>query len=169
MADSLEYVKRWDSCQKMKAVPKKPAAEMTPILCVVPFAMWGIDLIGQFVKPATKYKDVVVVVDYFSKWVEAIPLRNTTADDIEDFIWKTIITRFGIPKILPGSITEELKFGSSVGGIWSYGSLKPANRRNRTSSTPNGKDPTGTYEFEELSGKAIKYTWHGIFLKKYYV
>ncbi|GAA0169267.1 hypothetical protein LIER_23791 [Lithospermum erythrorhizon] len=84
----------------MKVVPKQSVAEITPILCAVPFAMWGIDLIGQFVKPATKYKDVVVVVDFFSKWVEAILLRNSIADDIEDFIWKNIITRYGIPKIL---------------------------------------------------------------------
>ncbi|GAA0152714.1 hypothetical protein LIER_37544 [Lithospermum erythrorhizon] len=27
----------------------------------------------------------------------------------------------------------------------------------------------GTYELEELSGKAIKHTWHEIYLKKYYV
>ncbi|GAA0175285.1 hypothetical protein LIER_41889 [Lithospermum erythrorhizon] len=62
MADSLEYVKRSDSCEKMKAVPKQPVAEMTPVLCAVPFAMWGIDLVRQFVKPATKYKDIVVAV-----------------------------------------------------------------------------------------------------------
>ncbi|GAA0179212.1 hypothetical protein LIER_29945 [Lithospermum erythrorhizon] len=54
MADSLEYVKKCDSCQKMTAVPKQPVVEMTPVLCAVPFAMWGIDLVGQFVKPATK-------------------------------------------------------------------------------------------------------------------
>ncbi|GAA0154248.1 hypothetical protein LIER_37836 [Lithospermum erythrorhizon] len=27
---------------------------------------------------------------------------------------------------------------------------------------------TGTYELEELSGKAIDHTWHGVYLKKYY-
>ncbi|GAA0154465.1 hypothetical protein LIER_12437 [Lithospermum erythrorhizon] len=66
----------------------------------MPSAIWGIDLVGHFVKPSAKYKDAVVVVDYFSKWMEAIPLRNTTAEDIEDFIWKNIITQYGIPKIL---------------------------------------------------------------------
>ncbi|GAA0143759.1 hypothetical protein LIER_04367 [Lithospermum erythrorhizon] len=100
MVDSLEYVKKYDSCQKIKAVPKKPMVEITPVLFPIPFAMWGVDLVGQFVKPATKYKDVVVVVDYFSKWVEEITLRNTTAEDIEKFIWTNIITLYGIPKIL---------------------------------------------------------------------
>ncbi|GAA0152716.1 hypothetical protein LIER_37545 [Lithospermum erythrorhizon] len=76
MTDSLKYVKRFDSCQKMKAVPKQPMAKMTPVLSTVPFAMWGIDLVGRFMKPATKYKDVVVAVDYL------IALTNTTAEDI---------------------------------------------------------------------------------------
>ncbi|GAA0141158.1 hypothetical protein LIER_02365 [Lithospermum erythrorhizon] len=62
--------------------------------------MWGIDLVGQFLKPPVKYKDVVVAVDYFSKWVEVASLRSTTSEAIEEFIWKNIITRYGIPKIL---------------------------------------------------------------------
>ncbi|GAA0162622.1 hypothetical protein LIER_39446 [Lithospermum erythrorhizon] len=27
---------------------------------------------------------------------------------------------------------------------------------------------SGTYELEELSGRAIKHTWHGIYLTEYY-
>ncbi|GAA0138844.1 hypothetical protein LIER_00510 [Lithospermum erythrorhizon] len=100
MKDSLEYVTKCDSCQNMKAVPRQPVVEMTLVLCPIPFAMWGIDLVGQFMKPATKYKDVVVAVDYFIKWVEAMPLRNTAAEDIEEFICKNVITLYGIPKIL---------------------------------------------------------------------
>ncbi|GAA0148792.1 hypothetical protein LIER_08134 [Lithospermum erythrorhizon] len=100
MNDFLEYVKRCDSCQKMKAVPRQLVVKMTPVVCLIPFAMWGIDLVGQFMKPVTKYKDAAVAVDYFSKWVEAMPLRNTTAEEIMEFIWKNIITRYGIPKIL---------------------------------------------------------------------
>ncbi|GAA0162437.1 hypothetical protein LIER_18528 [Lithospermum erythrorhizon] len=86
MVDSLEYVKKCASCQKMKVVPKHPVAEMTPVLYSIPFAIWGIDLVRKFVKPATMYKDAVVAFDYFSNWVEAVPLRNTTTEDIEEFI-----------------------------------------------------------------------------------
>ncbi|GAA0139899.1 hypothetical protein LIER_01358 [Lithospermum erythrorhizon] len=80
----------------MQAVPRQPVTEMTPVLCPVPFAMWGIDLVGQFLKPPGKYKDAIVAVDYFSKWVEVVPMRNTRAKDVEEFIWKNITTRFGI-------------------------------------------------------------------------
>ncbi|GAA0145318.1 hypothetical protein LIER_05539 [Lithospermum erythrorhizon] len=86
--------------ERIQSVPRQPVTEMSPVVSAIPFAMWGINLVGQFLKPPVKYKDVVLAVDYFSKWVEAAPLRSTTSDAIEEFIWKNIITRYGIPKIL---------------------------------------------------------------------
>ncbi|GAA0147830.1 hypothetical protein LIER_07436 [Lithospermum erythrorhizon] len=65
MNDVAEYVKRCDSCQKMQVVPRQPVTEMTPVLCPIPFDMWGIDLVGQLFKPPVKYKDATVAVDYF--------------------------------------------------------------------------------------------------------
>ncbi|GAA0149046.1 hypothetical protein LIER_08318 [Lithospermum erythrorhizon] len=85
---------------EMQAVPHRPMTEMTLVLCPVTFAMWGTDFVGQFLKPPVKYKDAIVAVDYFSKWVEVVPMRNTRGKDVEEFIWKNIITRFGIPKII---------------------------------------------------------------------
>ncbi|XP_020225282.1 uncharacterized protein LOC109807168 [Cajanus cajan] len=35
--------------------------------------------------------------DYFTKWVEAEPLANITAANVQKFLWKNIVTRFGIP------------------------------------------------------------------------
>ncbi|GAA0187094.1 hypothetical protein LIER_34382 [Lithospermum erythrorhizon] len=75
MNDAAEYVKKCNSCQKMQGVPRQPVIEMTPVLWQFPFAIWGIDLIGQFFKPPVKYKDAIVAVEYFSKWVEAAPLK----------------------------------------------------------------------------------------------
>ncbi|GAA0153011.1 hypothetical protein LIER_11348 [Lithospermum erythrorhizon] len=36
--------------------------------------------------------------DYFSKWVEAAPLKKIIGDKIIHFLWKHIVTWFGIPK-----------------------------------------------------------------------
>ncbi|GAA0186030.1 hypothetical protein LIER_33318 [Lithospermum erythrorhizon] len=73
---------------------------MTPILNHVPFAMWGIDLVGKLLKAKASLEYVVVAVDYFSKWVEAMPLKKTGSDSIVRFLWKHVITRFGVPRIL---------------------------------------------------------------------
>lgn len=48
--------------------------------------------------PATRGRGMMIVaIDYFTKWVEAEPMITTIQMDIECFIWKNIICRFGIP------------------------------------------------------------------------
>ncbi|XP_074326646.1 uncharacterized protein LOC141664586 [Apium graveolens] len=44
-----------------------------------PFAVWGIDLIGELPKGKGGVKYAVVAVDYFTKWAEAEPLATITA------------------------------------------------------------------------------------------
>ena len=38
--------------------------------------------------------------DYFTKWVEAEPLANIKDMDAIKFVWKNIVTRFGVPRAL---------------------------------------------------------------------
>lgn len=57
------------------------------------------DLIGQIHLPYTKeHKYILVAVDYFTKWVKAIALKNVEQNDIIDFIEERIIHRSGIPE-----------------------------------------------------------------------
>jgi transposase InsO family protein len=39
-------------------------------------------------------------MDYFTKWTEIVPLKNTTHKEIIEFITEHIIHRFGIPQTL---------------------------------------------------------------------
>uniref|UniRef100_A0A2N9FLZ5 Uncharacterized protein n=1 Tax=Fagus sylvatica TaxID=28930 RepID=A0A2N9FLZ5_FAGSY len=41
-----------------------------------------------------------VAIDYFTKWVEAEPLATITERNIQNFVWKAVICRFGIPRVL---------------------------------------------------------------------
>ncbi|KAK3026891.1 hypothetical protein RJ639_041360 [Escallonia herrerae] len=43
---------------------------------------------------------VIVAIDYFTKWTEAESLATITASKCEEFFWKNVICRFGVPKIL---------------------------------------------------------------------
>ena len=38
--------------------------------------------------------------DYFTKWVEVVQLQNIVELNMKNFIWKNIITRFGVPRAL---------------------------------------------------------------------
>ena len=42
----------------------------------------------------------MVATDYFTKWVEAIPLKTVTSKNMIDFIREHIVYRFGIPQTI---------------------------------------------------------------------
>ena len=45
-------------------------------------------------------KFLLVAIDYFTKWVEAEPLAKITEAKVQDFVWKSIVCRFGLPRTL---------------------------------------------------------------------
>ena len=98
--DAKAYVQRCNSCQEHARAPRQPAVPLTPINCAWPFAQWGLDLLGPFPPTSGQWKYIVVGVDYFIKWVEAEPLATITERQIEKFIWRNLVTRFGLPKTI---------------------------------------------------------------------
>ena len=58
------------------------------------------DIVGPFPKATGNKRWLLVNIDYFTKWVETEPLANIKDMDAKRFIWKNIITRFGIPRTL---------------------------------------------------------------------
>uniref|UniRef100_A0A2N9INK7 Integrase catalytic domain-containing protein n=1 Tax=Fagus sylvatica TaxID=28930 RepID=A0A2N9INK7_FAGSY len=56
-----------------------------------------LDLIGPINPAFGGYIWIFVATEYFTKWVEAIPLRKATGAAVANFIREHIITRFGIP------------------------------------------------------------------------
>ena len=45
-------------------------------------------------------KFLVVGIDFFTKWVEAEALANITERNIRNFVWRCIVFKFGIPRVL---------------------------------------------------------------------
>ena len=62
-----------------------------PILKVEIFDLWGIDFIGPF-PPSDGNEDILVAVDYVSKWVEAIPTRTNTHRELLRFVTRNIFS-----------------------------------------------------------------------------
>ena len=58
------------------------------------------DIVGPFLKAARNKRYLLVGINYFTKWVEAEPLANIRDVDAKRFVWKNIVTRFGIPRTL---------------------------------------------------------------------
>jgi hypothetical protein len=57
-----------------------------------------LDFIGQIHPPSSK--EVLVAMDYFTKWREAVPPKNMTHREVIEFITEHIIHRFGIRQTL---------------------------------------------------------------------
>ena len=54
------------------------------------------DIVGPFPKAAGNNRYLLVSTDYFTKWVEAEPLANIRDVVAKKFVWKNIVTRFGV-------------------------------------------------------------------------
>ncbi|KAK1401685.1 hypothetical protein POM88_001290 [Heracleum sosnowskyi] len=48
LADAKSYVKKCERCQKHAPVVRQPPEMMTSINSPIPFAMWGMDILGHF-------------------------------------------------------------------------------------------------------------------------
>ena len=55
---------------------------------------------GLFPITMRQLKFLIVNIDYFTKWVEAKTLASIIEKNIRNFIWRNIICRYGIPRVL---------------------------------------------------------------------
>ena len=65
-----------------------------------PFIQWELDIIGPFSTAVRQLKFLVVGINYFTKWVEVESLATITEKNIRNFIWRNIICRYGIPRVI---------------------------------------------------------------------
>ena len=75
----------------------QPGGFLNPLSNPWPFAQCVLDIIDPFPKAIGNKKYLLIGTDYFTKWVETEPLVNIRDVDVKKFVWKNIITRFGIP------------------------------------------------------------------------
>ncbi|XP_071727105.1 uncharacterized protein [Rutidosis leptorrhynchoides] len=84
-ADTEQRIRVCQECQLQAPVSRAPQHPMIPITSLWPFCKWAIDIVGPFPKGAGNAEYLVVAIDFFTKWVEAKPLRTITSKQIRDF------------------------------------------------------------------------------------
>ena len=72
---------------------------LTNNLQVEIFDVWGIDFMGPFPKSGD-CEYILVVVDYVSKWVEAMACRAANSRSARKMFHEVIFPRFGTPRIV---------------------------------------------------------------------
>ena len=95
--DAHAHVRNCDVCQRCVGRQAKEAGPLKPVTITKPFEQWGIDIIGE-INPnsSLQHKYILTATDYFTRWVEAIPLRKVNEDAVMDFLQDHIMTRFGV-------------------------------------------------------------------------
>ncbi|XP_059063820.1 uncharacterized protein LOC131856279 [Cryptomeria japonica] len=91
----------WDIGLYKRAIdgkPKPATLPLKPVIVEEPFRQWGIDFIGV-INPSSSvgYLYFLTTTDYFTKWVEAIPIKNATSEIVCRFLKENIISKFGVP------------------------------------------------------------------------
>ncbi|GKV39886.1 hypothetical protein SLEP1_g47587 [Rubroshorea leprosula] len=81
--DATHFVQKCPRCQFFAHLTHQPAEELTNLVAPWPFAQWGLDLLGPFMKGVGGVTHLVVGVDYFTKWVEARPLSSLTSKKVQ--------------------------------------------------------------------------------------
>uniref|UniRef100_A0A2N9I7Z0 RNA-directed DNA polymerase n=1 Tax=Fagus sylvatica TaxID=28930 RepID=A0A2N9I7Z0_FAGSY len=95
--DAADFVKTCHTCQVQANLIHSHPTGLQNMTTPWPFHTWGLDLIGPINPASGGCIWILVATEYFTKWVEAIPLRKATGAAVANFIREHIITRFGIP------------------------------------------------------------------------
>ena len=95
-----KYVQSCLLCQQVKRPVHAKPPPLQPLPVVDLFSRWHIDILSGLPTTKDKYKHILVVVDSYSKWMEAHPLRSQEATEIAAVLYREVITRYGAPRTL---------------------------------------------------------------------
>ena len=102
-------------------------------------------------------------MDYFTKWAETEPLATITEQKIRNFVWRSIICRFGIPRALVsdnGKQFDNLKFRDfcvELGIKNYYLSLTHPQSNGQAEVTITTLKTALKTKLEDLKGKWVEY------------
>ncbi|GKB57440.1 reverse transcriptase domain-containing protein, partial [Tanacetum coccineum] len=95
--DAHSMIKSCDTCQRQGKISQRDEMPQNAIQVCEIFDIWGIDFIGHF--PSSKGNNILVAVDYLSKWVKVKALPTNDARVVVKFL-KSLFARFGTPRAI---------------------------------------------------------------------
>nr|XP_009767302.1 PREDICTED: protein NYNRIN-like [Nicotiana sylvestris] len=96
----LDYARRCKACQFHANFIHQPPEVLHPTVASWPFDAWGLNVVGPSPKSSGGHLYILAATDYFSKWAEAVSLKEVNKKNVANFIRVNIIYRFGIPRYI---------------------------------------------------------------------
>ena len=94
-----DYIHSCETCQLIKRDTHARPPPLTSLPVVGRFERWHMDFL-KLHKTNQGYQYVLLVVDSFTKWVEAFPMKSQEAVEVAKCLFENIFSRFGCPKSL---------------------------------------------------------------------
>lgn len=98
--DVWSHVRTCSTCQQFKSPNKKPAGLLQSTEVKAPGEMIGVDFMGPFPLSKNRNSILMVVVDYYSRWVEPFAMKDAKTPKVCQILRSEIFTRWGIPKFM---------------------------------------------------------------------
>ena len=129
-----EWVAACGPCARKKARTRQRVVPLHTMPVGRPFETLAMDFVGPVPETERRHKNILVVTDYYTKWVEAFPTRDQQAVTVAKLLVNEIFARFGMPTTLHSD--QGRNFESSV--IKEVCKLLRINKSRTTAYHPQG-------------------------------
>jgi transposase InsO family protein len=110
--DIKHFVRTCEPCQQAKRAFHQRPTPLRPLPPTDIFSRWHMDILGPITETPEGYKYILLFADSFSKWIEAVPLKEISAITVANALHKEIICRYGSFQTLVSD--RAMNFMSSV-------------------------------------------------------
>ena len=111
--DVFNFCKSCTTCQQAKGKTCTQRAPLSHITAGAPFEIVAMDIMGPLTTTNAGKSYILVVIDYYTKWIEIFALSNIQARTVATCIFNNVIARYGTPEQIhtdQGSQFESLLF-----------------------------------------------------------
>lgn len=98
--DTREWCLNCAVCATRKTPAPKPRAALVPVSVGFPLDLVAVDILGPLPESKSGNLYILVVGDYFTKWIEAYPIPNQEATTVGMKLVDEFFCRFSLPKQL---------------------------------------------------------------------
>lgn len=95
--DTRDWCTTCEVCQSRGGGRRKQKAALQIVNAGAPFERVAIDVLGPLPTTNRGNRYVLVLMDYFTKWPEALALPDQTAETVADALLDNVFSRFGVP------------------------------------------------------------------------
>ena len=95
--DVVNHCTKCETCARIKSPIPTVRAPLNPVVTEEPGQRVGVDIMGPLPTTRSGNRYIIVMIDYFTKWAEAIPIKQQDAETVAVAIVNEWIARYGAP------------------------------------------------------------------------